>query len=151
MPSIREKVSVRAVIIGSVSDIVGTNVWGVVLGIFLVSRYNLASMPQSQIGAEITATLRSEPLFAVNLLVGALFTIMGGYIASSIARRNEILNGALASFLCVSVGIFSLVTGSSGDPLWLQVFWLPVSVGLAMLGGLLKAKQRSGVQRRLSV
>ena len=118
MKSAREKVSIKGVVIGSISDIVGSNVWGVVLVAYLMSRYDSASIPQSQLETAISSIVRSDPLlFAANLLIGASFSVLGGYMSAHIAKRNELLNGALTSFLCVSIGISSIVTGTSEDPL----------------------------------
>jgi len=90
MKSAREKVSIKGVVIGSISDIVGSNVWGVVLVAYLMSRYDSASIPQSQLETAISSIVRSDPLlFAANLLIGASFSVLGGYMSAHIAKRNE--------------------------------------------------------------
>ena len=38
--------------------------------------------------------------------------MLGGYVSARIAARDEVLNGALASILCIGFGIYAVVKGT---------------------------------------
>jgi hypothetical protein len=144
MEKIREKISIKGVVIGAIADIGGTNVWAFFLTLYLIFSYHLLSIPPNELANEISSIIRGDPLiFSLNLLMGSLFSILGGYVPAHIAKRNELLNGALSSFLCVLLGLYSIVSGTAFDSLWLHLVSLVLSPALALLGGFLKLKQRS--------
>lgn len=145
MKNLREKISIKGVVIGSVADIVGTNIWAFFFILYLLfSHQLLASVPRSQLETEVTSLLRDDPLnFTINLLAGSFFSILGGYIAAHIAKRHELLNGALSSFLCVLLGLYSTVSGTGSASLWLHLLGFILSPALGLLGGFLKLKQHS--------
>ena len=144
MEKIREKISIKGVVIGAIADIGGTNVWAFFLTLYLIFSYHLLSIPPNELANEISSIIRGDPLiFSLNLLMGSLFSILGGYVPAHIAKRNELLNGALSSFLCVLLGLYSIVSGTAFDSLWLHLVSLVLSPALALLGGFLKSKQRS--------
>lgn len=60
-------------------------------------------------------------------------------MSARVARHDEVLNGALASTLCVGLGIYAVVNGTGR--LWLDVLYLPLSPALAALGGYLRSLQ----------
>ncbi len=76
-----------------------------------------------------------------------MFSVLGGYIGALIAKHDELLNGALSSFLCVLSGVYALFTGS--HPVYLillEILALIISPLLGMLGGYLRFKQKSRKQ-----
>jgi hypothetical protein len=83
----------------------------------------------------------STPLHLVELLVGLLCSMLGGYVAAAIANRHERLNGTLSCYLCVGIGILSVAVGLSKDPLWQQALLLPASPACAFVGGDLRLRQ----------
>lgn len=110
--------SFKGVIVGSLFDVIGTGIWGIVEAIYLTVQHASESMPPSQVAVAVATTMRGDPaVWTVNLVVGGLFSIGGGYISARIAGQREMLNGALASFLCVGLGLYSLASGVSDDPL----------------------------------
>jgi len=44
----------------------------------------------------------------LQLLIGLSCSVLGGYVAASIAKENRALNGLLASTLCVALGVYYL-------------------------------------------
>jgi|RhiMetdeSRZDD1v2_1073273.scaffolds.fasta_scaffold1432961_1 hypothetical protein len=148
---IRKKVSILGFVIGSVVDIIGTNIWGVFMTIYVMLSYNLfqtAASSPTELTAKVLNIFQTDPLiFSVNFIVGAMFSILGGYIGAYIAKHDELLNGALSSFLCVLSGIYGLFSGS--HPVYLillEILALVISPLLGMLGGYLRLKQKSGKQ-----
>ncbi|MCG2641381.1 hypothetical protein ACFPFP_18750 [Bradyrhizobium sp. GCM10023182] len=71
--------------------------------------------------------------------LGGLCSVLGGYVSARIARHDEVLNGALASILCVGLGIYAAARGTGH--LWLDILYLPLGPALAALGGYLRSRQ----------
>ena len=46
---------------------------------------------------------------AMHFLVGAACSVLGGYVAARIAKRDEILNTAVSSFLCVGMELYAML------------------------------------------
>lgn len=137
-----KKVSIPAVAVGGVVDIVASNALSIPLGIYLASKINLEQVPQQQIPDEMLGLLHANPgLYALQLLIGAACTVLGGYVAAVIAKQEEVLNGALASILCILFGLYAIVSGRSGDPAAVQIALMVVSPVLGAAGGWLRSKQ----------
>ena len=148
---IYKKVSVLSFTIGSIVDIVGTNLWGGLMTIYVMMSYNLFLTPASsstELTAKISNILQTDPLIlSTNFIVGAMFSILGGYIAALIAKHDEPLNGALSSILGLLSRIYRLLTGS--HPIYwilLEILTLILSPLFGMFGGYLRLKQKSRKQ-----
>jgi hypothetical protein len=139
-----KKVSFKGFIIGSVVDIVGTNAWGVLVTIYVIISYKLFQTAPTEITSRVLQIFKTDPLvFSANLIVGGCFSIFGGYIGALIAKHDELLNGALSSFLCVLTGIYSIITGSYSGFLLLALLSLLIDPLLCMFGGYLRLIQHS--------
>ena len=137
------KVSIPGVAVGGVVDVVASNALSIPLGVYLASKINLSQVPKDQIQDQMLGLLHANPgLYALQLLIGAACTVLGGYIAALIARREELLNGALASFLCVAFGVYAMASGRSNDPAAVQAGLIVLSPILGAAGGWLRFKQR---------
>lgn len=135
------KVSFKGVIIGSITDIVSSNILAVSLIIYVTFTRQLAAIPKDQIPNALQQILQNDPiLFSIQFSVGAMCSVLGGYVAARIARKFELLNGALASFLCVGIGMYALISGAMSVPLWRQLLGFVVSPALATLGGYLRLR-----------
>jgi hypothetical protein len=143
----RKKVSILGIVIGSIVDIVGTNIWGIFITIYVFISYNLLPMAISsptEAIANVLYIIKTDPIVViVNIIVGSLFSILGGYISANIAKHNELLNGALASFLCILTSICSILMGSYSTSLFLDILLLTISPLLSMFGGYLRLKQKT--------
>ena len=84
---------------------------------------------------------QTPPVYALQLLMGAATTVLGGYVAARIARHHETLNGLLASWACIAVGVYSMTSGKGTDPVAVQVLLLLLSPALGALGGWLRQRQ----------
>jgi hypothetical protein len=146
----RKKVSILGFMIGSIADIVGTNIWAIFMTVYVMVSYNLlqtaASSPEA-LTEKVLNIFQTDPIiFSVNFIVGSLFLILGGYIGAYIAKHDELLNGALSSFLCVLTGIYGLIAGSHSVPLLLAILSLIISPLLSMFGGYLRLAQKTRKQ-----
>lgn len=143
-----KKISFFGFILGAIVNIVGTNVWGMIAMIIIIASYQLTTLAPSEMTARVLQILQNDPIFfSANLIVGSLFSILGGYLAAWIAKHDEVLNGGLSSFLCVFSTIYAFFTISSMDTstLVLGVLSLPANVLLSMLGGYFRLKQKAKV------
>lgn len=99
-------ISFKAVITGGVTD-VGLSVL-------------LGTLVQAFAGGGEAATRGG--LFALQLLIGLGCSVLGGYVAATIAKENRALNGIFASSLGVALGVYTLAAHV-----------VPLSVGLQLL------------------
>jgi hypothetical protein len=87
----------------------------------------------------ISAVYANPTLHAVQLFIGVASSLLGGYVAARIAKRDEILNGALSSLLCPAIGVYSLSSGKIVGSLSEQSLLLLSSPVIAALGGYLRS------------
>ena len=106
------ELSLLAIILGGVSDVVLSGILGVPLVIYTISTHGLHALPKPQLQSAVTSAIHSDPLlYAAQLAIGAGCSVLGGLIAASIAKERRVVNGVLAAWLCVGIGVYSLVSG----------------------------------------
>jgi hypothetical protein len=79
----------------------------------------------------------------LQLSVGSVCSVLGGYIAAWLSKHDELLNGTLSSYLCISIGILAISFGKDPHPLIVQLALLTSSPFLSLLGGYLRLRQKS--------
>jgi hypothetical protein len=139
---IMSKVSLKGVLVGGITDVGATIILGVPLAlIFVVAKVDFVHMPKDQVQAAVAAAIHGNTfLYAVQVLIGAACSVLGGYVAARIAKHDELLNGALSSFLCIGMGLYSVVGGKDSSSLPVQLLLLLASPVLGLLGGYLGLK-----------
>jgi hypothetical protein len=136
-----KRISFKGVVLGSITDIVATNILAIPLIVYITATRHLASIPKDQLSGVLLQTMQNDPvLYTTQLLIGSFCSMLGGYVAARIAKHGEILNGALAAFLCVGGGLYALVFASSHAPLWQHVVGFVASPALSAFGGYLRLK-----------
>lgn len=105
------KISIKAILIGGIADILLSTLLGIPFSIFVISHIGISGTSSSAAEKVVAATHQNLGLYAIQLIIGVICSVIGGYIAARIAKNRELLNGALASWLCVSIGIYSLASG----------------------------------------
>jgi hypothetical protein len=138
-----KSVSWKGVLIGGVFDIVVSSLLSgaVFIGFFFAFRNGLSG----SVADQIKELLADRTVVLTSMLVGGAVSIAAGYISASIARRAELLNGALSSFLCVAEGLYSLV-GHAGMAVTPQsVLLILLSPALGLVGGYLRRRHRPQV------
>ncbi len=134
-----KKISIKAVLIGSVVDIVLSVLLALPLSFFAMSKIDFAHTPKDQIQAATSDAIRKNvPLQAAQLLIGMGCSVLGGYVAASIAKHNELLNGALSSILCVALGVFLFNSDMVFYPLVVRIGLLAIDPVLGLVGGYFK-------------
>ncbi len=137
------KISILGVLLGAVVDIVSSLLLGMPFALFAASRADLTHVPPAQVSAAITAAIHGNiPLYLAELSMGLLGSLLGGIVAAGFAKRAELLNGVLSSFLCLIMGVFLIASGKDSDPFWLQIILLMASPAFALMGGALVRSHR---------
>jgi hypothetical protein len=131
--------SIKGTVIGAVVDVLLSFVLGAVLTIYVIATHSLSSASAEQLGnSVITAIDQNWMLYSVKLLIGFGCSVLGGYVAARLSRESLLVNGALASWLCVGLGIYSLLSGTAVG----STFNLYGSIALTLLCYLLGASLR---------
>src|ERR1700721_3080925 len=104
------RISLLGVAIGNVVDIVATNIVALPVMIYVFHSSASAVPPDSHAAAEIL--LASSTFRIWSSILGALCSVLGGYVAARIAKHDEVLNGALSSILCTGFGLYAVFGGS---------------------------------------
>jgi hypothetical protein len=135
-------ISVKGVVIGGIVDVASSFILGLPFAIFVIIKVQLAHTPVEQVGAAVkAATFGSTPIYLAQLAVGTGCSVLGGYVAARVAKHHELLNGALASILCVVLGIYVVAAGKDPHPMLVQALLVAVSPALSLLGGYLRLRQ----------
>ncbi len=129
-------ISLKGVVVGSITDVAATALLTIPLSLYVIVTKDLRALSDDQITRAVTESLRHETLlYILQSLIGGGCSVLGGYLAARIAKRDALLNGALSSFLCVMSGLYSLATGTGGIPLWEHAVWFVIAPVLGTLGG----------------
>ena len=130
------RISIKGVLIGSVVDIVLTNIASWPLAFFVISDLSKSGVAKDQLlKAAVDAMQMNTSYFVIGMLIGSFCSIIGGFVSAKIAKKAELLNGALASILCVANGLYSWLAGSYLRSWWFHVIAITLSIILAMFGG----------------
>ena len=136
------RISIRGVLVGGITDFVSTNVLSFPIMMGIMVKNDIAHMPSDQIKSAMQSAIRHSPtLYGVLLLVGIGCSVLGGYVAASLSKHDETLNGALSSFLCVALGIWALTTTTWQVANLKEVLLGFTSPFLGYLGGYLRLTQ----------
>lgn len=136
-----KKLSFKGIIIGGVVDVVSTNIFSIPLLLYIAATSNFTGMSEVELQAAFMDVLTSDAmLYSIQILIGCLCSILGGYIGARLAKHDELLNASLTSFLCVGGSVYALITGVSDMAVWQQVMFIFVSPVLAMFGGYLRLR-----------
>jgi hypothetical protein len=128
------RLSLKGIVIGNLTDILSTYIIVIPAALYMLTQ-GYAADPQ--------ALMKSSTFMGVSRILGALCSVLGGYVSARIARHDEVLNGALASILCVAPGVYTIFSGSAGDRLGQHLALIPLSVLLAAFGGYLGLRRRA--------
>jgi len=125
----------KAVIVGGLTDVILSNICGIPFHAYVKQSRGLAEVPIEQLTAAIVAATQSSfGLSLAQFLIGGLCSILGGYTAAAIAKSDELLNGVLASWLCVGIGLYAIFSDAFGIPLW-QLIVSVVTTPLVYMAG----------------
>ena len=125
----------KAIITGAITDVGLSMLIGIPFSSYVAESRGLSETPQEQMTfALMEAVHASVGLTLAQFAIGFSCSLLGGYVAAAIAKSNGLLNGVLASWLCLGVGIYFVLSGEPGGLLWLHALSI-VGTPLCYLGG----------------
>jgi len=134
-------ISLLAIVVGGVSDVVLSSVLGIPFGIYVVTSRGLSQLPRGQLGSALLTAIHGDSLlYTAQLGIGLGCSVLGGFIAASLAKQRLVLNGVLASWLCVGIGVYSLVAGNSATSVPLHLMLIAVTPFCYVLGATVRLK-----------
>jgi hypothetical protein len=135
-----KRVSLKGVAIGNIADIASSNIIGLLLAAYIL----ISSAPSGLADGSSNQVLMASSFYRVSVIIlGALCSVLGGYVSARIAKHDDVLNGALSSVLCIGFGVYAFISGGAAGHLGLHLALLPVSVALGALGGYLSSRRRA--------
>ena len=96
------RISLKAIIVGGLTDVGLSSLFTIALSAYVMTTLGIAGGAREQVMLLIVQAIhRSVMLTLLQIVIGSACSVLGGYVAATIARRHEVLNGALSSSLCV--------------------------------------------------
>jgi hypothetical protein len=117
------KVSIKAIFLGGLVDVVSSFVLAIPLTLIAASRG--------------PGALKSAGYHSLETAIGLICSVLGGYVAGRIAKRSQLLNGALSSWFCTLLGIWAVASGLDHQPHIMQIFNFLAAPVCAYIGGYL--------------
>lgn len=135
------KISLKGVLVGGVVDVMATNLLSLPVMFYVMAKIHAADVPKDQLQSAVMSSIHSAPfLFAIQALIGVGCSVLGGYVAARLAKRSEGLNGAVSAWLCVGIGVYSLVVGGNSASVGLTIADFVVAPLAGFVGGYLYQK-----------
>lgn len=111
-------VQIRPIIIGAVVDYVATYV---LITLYLIVFYmkeplEKGGLPEEALEKALKEMISSQEGLLALLVIGALCTALGGYIAGRIAKAEKVKHGALVGAVSLIVGVLQTVIAGEGSP-----------------------------------
>jgi hypothetical protein len=128
-------ISIKAVLIAGLFDVVISLVVGTI--VVLMS----AALSGGETADDLARFVDSTSARVLSFVIGSAVSVIAGYMAATIARRGELINGALSSVFCVAAGIYAELAGLSSTPVALSIGGLLLSPLLGALGGYVRLRQ----------
>ena len=137
--------SVVGVVVGGIADILATNLLAFPFLIYVMVTRDLSGVPRTEIGTAALAAILASPVLQITgWALGLTATVLGGYLAARIARRAEVVHGALSAWLCMGLGVYSMFAGDHTAPLWQHVLAFVLSPVFGAFGGYLRRSGATG-------
>ena len=134
-------ISIFAIVFGAAADTVLTTVLGIPFGIYILASRGLSHVPKDQLQAALLTAMHSDPTLRITeLTIGLGCSVLGGFIAASIAKERRLLNGVLASWLCLAMGIYVIARGTSTETPAVQAATVAVTPRCYLFGAWLKVR-----------
>jgi putative membrane protein (TIGR04086 family) len=136
-----KRISWLGVIVGGVSDIVSSAIFSFIILFAVMATLPRQPLPPAETQAALNATILTSPrLIAVSLVLGALSSVFGGYVAAAIAKHDRLLNGALSTWLYIASGIYGWVNLKLPISAYEHLLGIVASPLFGLLGGYLSER-----------
>ena len=136
-----KNVNIKAVLLGSLVDIGGTLVSGI---IYLLALYIAILIRQAGMeGAEelsIEQITNGTGFQLAALIIGLGYTLLGGFVAASVAKGEKMLQAGVMGGISLLLSLFFL----DADHIWYDIISLLLTLPVALLGGYLATEEPAG-------
>lgn len=124
------KVSIKGIIIGMFVSLLLDFVGGI--GIMIgFGGASLFERPPEELEIAMAAFAHSLPYLIACMIFGLLSTVLGGYLAARIAKKEPYINSGLLGAVGIAIGLFL----AEGLPLWFNAASFLLTIPVALLGG----------------
>jgi len=134
------KLRAKAIYIGAAADLFGsilaTLVLGVIWGIHYVMTSNLSAPPTPEKMAEVVAG--STSFMVASLIVGLVFSALGGFVTAWLAKENEMPNALVLGGAMTIMGALTTALGPPLYPDWYLIASFSLVLPATMLGARLR-------------
>ncbi len=96
---------VKAVVVGVFTDIGGTMVFVIIVGIVVAVYMSSQGASQAEIEESFSGLSLTSGLGLFMAASGLLFSVLGGFVCARIARHNELVLGAAVGAVSSSLGV----------------------------------------------
>lgn len=132
-----KRVSFKGIILAALLVLVLNMIAGVVMFVSMGGSFLRRGMTEQQMSDTINALTLSTNFLLGSVIIGTLVTIVGGYVAARIAKKEPYLNASIIGVLGIVLGVLL----ANNYPLWFNVLGFVMVLPAALLGGHL-AKSR---------
>jgi hypothetical protein len=109
--------SVAAIVLGGVVDVLLSSGLGMLLVFQAFYTRGFNHVPKEQLQGAISSLMHGDAkLYVTQTAIGLGASVIGGFVAASIAKQRRLLNGVLASWLCIGIGIVSILRRDDATP-----------------------------------
>ena len=127
------EISVKGVLLGVLADVAGSTVSGIIMIPIFGGNILTEEMSDKELDEAIHAMTQGNEFLLTSLVVGLIFTVIGGYVAARVAKKGIYLNSGMVGVIGVVLGI--LLAGETA--LWFDVAGFISVIPAALVGGYL--------------
>lgn len=140
----KDRIHIKAIIIGIVFDVVGTFIFALIFAI-------IAAFPLVSRGIapeKIEEHLAGSPVFLIlNLFNGLFFTSLGGYITALIASERELRHALAMGIASAIIGVVFIIIIPGSTLSWYDLLSLLFIIPCALLGGHMRIRHLKRTRR----
>lgn len=100
-------IQIIPIVVGLVVDIIGTFVFGALVGVLITISLGIADAAEAQ--RTLTSILATPFVMGALTVVGFLFSMLGGYIASRMAKTKKLFHSEILGYVVIVIGLLTSV------------------------------------------
>jgi len=134
------RVSFKGIVLAALLVLVLDTIAGIGMMVFMGGSALKGGMTEQQTNEAIAALTLSTNFLLGSVILGTLATIVGGYVAARIAKKEPYLNAGVIGVLGIVLGVLL----AKNYPLWFNVLGFVLVLPAALLGGHLARSRIEG-------
>lgn len=129
---LHKQLKIKALVLGSLTDIGGTIIIGIIWGVLIGLYYDLQGYPEP----ENVMQYQGLNILVPGFIIGICLTVLGGYVSGRVAKVQEILHGSIVGCMSLFFGLWYWTS----FPFWYNIAGMIVVIPCGMLGGYFATK-----------